>query len=80
MCFIAGKACVLHTGSPCGLIRVEIQKEPSASSTLRYFSEMGSGIDRIETQREWQNFFIECGQINLHLGKITRITLQQKII
>ena len=82
MCFVAGsrKACILHTTSPCSLIRVEIQKEPSASSTLRYFSELGSATDRIETWREWQNFFIQCGQINLHLGKINRITRRQKII
>lgn len=79
--FVAGsrEACILHT-SPCSPIRVEIEKEPSASSTLRYFSEMGSGIDRIETQREWQNVFIQCGQINLDLGKINRITLRQKIL
>lgn len=47
---------------------------------LTYSSEMSSGIGRIEVQGEWQFFFIQCGEVNLHLGKINGITLKQKII
>lgn len=49
LCFVAGnrEPHILHTTSPCSPIRVEIQKEPSASSSLRYCSEMGSGTDRM---------------------------------
>lgn len=51
MCFVTGsrKTCILHT-SPCSLLRVEMQ-EPSASSTLMCFSEIGLGTDRRETLR-----------------------------
>lgn len=47
---------------------------------LTYSSEMSSGIGRIEVQGEWQFFFIQCGEVNLHLGKINGITLKQKTI
>lgn len=49
LCFVAGnrEPHILHTTSPCSPIRLEIQKEPSASSSLRYCSEMGSGTERM---------------------------------
>lgn len=80
MCFVTGsrKTCILHT-SPCSLLRVEMQKEPSASSTLMCFSEIGSGTERRETLRGRFSLFSVVKPIYIQ-AKITWFILSQKII